>query len=136
MTNRFGVAVISDMTDYRKSDTRIDVDQLSDDIDAMNAIKQGTLTEGAIGYNAFEIAQGFKLLASVRLPNGSYPPFGATVVNDAGRVLSVVDEDGLVYLAGVKPDESFELSWGGARQCKIAAPHEVTDLSMKTLTCK
>ena len=136
VTNRFGVAVISDMTDYRKSDTRIDVDQLSDDIDAMNAIKQGTLTEGAIGYNAFEIAQGFKLLASVRLPNGSYPPFGATVVNDAGRVLSVVDEDGLVYLAGVKPDESFELSWGGARQCKIAAPHEVTDLSMKTLTCK
>jgi outer membrane usher protein FimD/PapC len=136
VTNRFGVAVISDMTDYRKSDTRIDVDQLGNDIDAMNAIKQGTLTEGAIGYNAFEIAQGFKLLASVRLPDGASPPFGATVVKASGRVISVVDEDGLIYLTGVKPDESFDLSWGGTRQCKIVAPHEVTDLSMKTLTCK
>jgi outer membrane usher protein PapC len=136
VTNRFGVAVISDMTDYRKSDTRIDVDQLSDDIDAMNAIKQGTLTEGAIGYNAFEIAQGFKLLASVRLPDGANPPFGATVVKNSGRVLSVVDEDGLIYLTGVKPNESFDVSWGGSRQCKIVAPPKVTDLSMKTLTCK
>ncbi|MBW3832597.1 fimbria/pilus outer membrane usher protein [Aeromonas hydrophila] len=136
VTNRFGVAVISDMTDYRKSDTRVDVDQLSDDIDAMNAIKQGTLTEGAIGYNAFEMAEGFKLLANVKLPDGSVPPFGATVVKDSGRVLSVVDEDGLVYLTGVKPNEAFELSWGGARQCKIVAPQQVTDLSMKTLTCK
>ena len=136
VTNRFGVAVISDMTDYRKSDTRVDVDQLGDDIDAMNAIKQGTLTEGAIGYNAFEIAEGFKLLANVKLPDGSVPPFGATVVKDSGRVLSVVDEDGLVYLTGVKPNEAFELSWGGARQCKIVAPQQVTDLSMKTLTCK
>lgn len=136
VTNRFGVAVISDMTDYRKSDTRIDVDQLGDDIDVMNAIKQGTLTEGAIGYNAFEMAEGFKLLANVKLPDGSVPPFGATVVKDSGRVLSVVDEDGLVYLTGVKPNEAFELSWGGARQCQIVAPQEVTDLSMKTLTCK
>ena len=64
------------------------------------------------------------------------PPFGATVVKDSGRVLSVVDEDGLVYLTGVKPNEAFELSWGGARQCKIVAPQQVTDLSMKTLTCK
>jgi outer membrane usher protein FimD/PapC len=136
VTNSFGVAVISDVNDYRKSDTRVDVDQLGDDIDAMNAIKQGTLTEGSIGYNAFEIAEGFKLLANIRLPDGSVPPFGSTVVKDSGRVLSVVDEDGLVYLTGVKPNEAFELSWGGARQCKIVAPQEVTDLSMKTLTCK
>ncbi|MFL9590817.1 fimbria/pilus outer membrane usher protein [Aeromonas schubertii] len=136
VTNAFGVAVLGDVTDYRKSDTRVDVDSLRDDIDAVNAIRQGTLTEGAIGYSAFEIAQGFKLLATLRLSDGNVPPFGATVLKESGKMAAVVDEEGLVYLTGVKPDESFVLSWSGARQCKFVAPHDVTDLSTKTITCQ
>ncbi|PJG59648.1 fimbria/pilus outer membrane usher protein [Aeromonas cavernicola] len=136
VTNSQGLAVVSSITDYRKNDMRIDIDLLEDDVDTTDGIKEGTLIEGSIGYVNFDVAKGFKFLARVVLPNGSYPPFGATVAEESGRVNAVVDEDGMIYLTGVKGGQSFDVSWGGARQCKIIAPQEMADVSMNKLTCK
>ncbi|MFP1497772.1 FimD/PapC C-terminal domain-containing protein [Escherichia coli] len=47
-------------------------------------------------------------MAVLRLQDGSYPPFGAEVKNDNAQNVGLVDDDGNVYLAGVKPgDRSF-----------------------------
>ena len=56
-SNRFGLAVISDITSYYNTDTRIDVNKLADDVEATRAVVQGTLTEGAIGYRHFEVVK-------------------------------------------------------------------------------
>ena len=84
-SNRFGLAVISDITSYYNTDTRIDVNKLADDVEATRAVVQGTLTEGAIGYRHFEVVKGSKLLATIRLADGSEPPFGAAVLSERPR---------------------------------------------------
>lgn len=64
-SNRFGLAVISDITNYYNTDTSMDVNTLADDIEATHAIVNSTLTEGAIGYRHFEVVKG-----------KNYSPFG------------------------------------------------------------
>lgn len=41
-------------------------------------------------------------MAVLRLQDGSHPPFGAEVKNDNEQTVGLVDDDGNVYLAGVK----------------------------------
>lgn len=57
-SNRFGIAVVPDVVSYHSFDTRIDVDAMDEDISATKAIVTNTLTEGAIGYQRFVVAQG------------------------------------------------------------------------------
>lgn len=59
-SNRFGIAVVPDIVSYNSFDTRIDVDAMAEDIAATKAIVTSTLTEGAIGYQRFAVAQGEK----------------------------------------------------------------------------
>lgn len=134
-TNRAGIAVLADVSDYRRTGTRVDVDTLRDDIEAPRAVQEGTLTEGAIGYRKFDVLQGFKLLADITLADGSVPPFGASVTNVRSGEMSVIDEGGLVYLVGVKPAEAFDIAWNGLKQCRFYAPDSVVDLSRIQLTC-
>lgn len=110
-SNRFGLAVISDITSYYNTDTRIDVNKLADDVEATRAVVQGTLTEGAIGYRHFEVVKGSKLLATIRLADGSEPPFGAAVLSEKGREVAVVNDGGSVYLTGVQPEEKLDVAW-------------------------
>ena len=45
---------------YNSVDTRVDVDAMSESIEPAKAISTATLTEGAIGYQTFGMAQGEK----------------------------------------------------------------------------
>lgn len=83
---------------------------------------QATLTEGAIGYRKFSVISGQKAMAVLRLQDGSYPPFGAEVKNDSAQNVGLVDDDGNVYLAGIKPGEHMTVSWGGVAHCDIHLP--------------
>lgn len=135
VTNRFGIAVVGDASQYRKSDIRVDADALPMDVDGQDLIQQGTLTEGAIGYSQFELVSGAKMLASIRQADGSFPPFGASVVRASGQPVSVMDEEGLVYLVGVTPGEQLTVSWG-KRQCHLVTPVAKEDLAIQSLTCQ
>ncbi|MFC0229483.1 fimbria/pilus outer membrane usher protein [Serratia aquatilis] len=135
-SNRFGIAVISDVTSYYNTDTRIDVNKLADDVEANTPVVQGTLTEGAIGYRHFEVVQGSKLMAIIKLADGSTPPFGATVLNSKGREMAVVGDEGLTYLTGVEPEELLDIAWDGKHQCKVVVPKAAKSLEQILLPCK
>lgn len=135
-SNRFGVAVLSNVTSYYNTDTRIDVNKLAADVEATRPVVQGTLTEGAIGYRSFDVVQGNKLLANIKLADGSTPPFGATVVNKKGQDRAVVSDDGSAYLTGVKADETLDVVWEGKRQCQIVIPASAGSLEQLLLPCK
>jgi outer membrane usher protein FimD/PapC len=134
-SNRFGLAVISDITSYYNTDTRIDVNKLADDVEATRAVVQGTLTEGAIGYRHFEVVKGSKLLATIRLADGSEPPFGAAVLSEKGREVAVVNDGGSVYLTGVQPEEKLDVAWEGQRRCRIVIPGAAKPLDQLLLPC-
>lgn len=136
MTNRFGVAVVPDVSSYYDTTTRIDVNKLADDVEATRAVVQGTLTEGAIGYRSFGVVQGAKMFAVLRTVEGTAPPFGAIVTNDSGREVSVVNDDGSVYLTGVRKEEKLNVVWGGRKQCQIKVPGNYQSLSQLLLPCE
>ncbi|AHG20039.1 fimbrial assembly protein [Chania multitudinisentens RB-25] len=134
-SNRLGLAVISDITSYYNTDTRIDVNQLADDVEATRAVVQSTLTEGAIGYRRFDVVKGSKLLAVLKLADGSEPPFGAMVLNEQGREIAVVSDEGSVFLTGVQPEEQLDIAWEGQRQCRVVIPNTAKPLEQLLLPC-
>ena len=135
-SNRFGVAVVSDVNSYYDTTTRIDVNKLDDDVEAMRAVVQGTLTEGAIGYRNFDVVKGEKMFAVLRTVEGVAPPFGAIVLNKQGRGVSVVNDDGSVYLTGVKQEETLDVAWGGSKKCQIRVPANYKSISQLLLPCE
>ncbi|ETJ45520.1 Outer membrane usher protein papC, partial [human gut metagenome] len=81
------------------------LNNLPENAEATKSVVQATLTEGAIGYRKFAVISGEKAMAVLRLQDGSHPPFGAEVKNDNQQQVGLVDDEGNVYLAGVKPGE-------------------------------
>lgn len=132
-TNYFGKAIISDVNDYHRNTAQIDLNSLPDDIEAIRSIQQVTLTEGAIGYRKFQVLSGQKIMASLRLADGSYPPFGASVKNEKGRELGIVNDNGSAYLSGVNSDEVLIVHWSGVEQCQVMTPSTIDSSSFTNL---
>lgn len=131
-TNSFGIAVIPDIVSYNSFDTRVDVDAMSDSIEASKAISTSTLTEGAIGYQVFGMAQGEKMMGIIRRADGSYPPFGSEVINGDGVSVAMIMDGGQAWLAGINPSESLNVVWSGKTQCQITIPAVIKPDPAKT----
>lgn len=133
-TNLFGKAVVSDVTSYYRNTLRIDLDALPENVEAVDSVAQGTLTEGAIGYRKFAVISGSKAMAALRLKDGSYPPFGAVVQNEQGQSVGIVSDGGEVYLSGLQPNRVMTVHWDGTAQCKVQLPVALpNDLSQELL---
>lgn len=121
-TNRWGKAVIGDVSSYYKNQASIDLDNLKSNAEAKKSVVQATLTEGAIGYRKFDVIAGQKAMAVIKLANGSEPPFGATVMNSRKQETGIVDDSGSVYLSGINAGEIMTVHWSGQEQCKVEMP--------------
>ncbi|HEX4502386.1 MAG TPA: outer membrane usher protein [Scandinavium sp.] len=128
-TNRFGKAVISEVSDYNKNNLSINLNELPENAEASSSVVQATLTQGAIGYRKFNVISGLKALAIIRLTDGSFPPFGAIVLNKQKQEVGIVNDDGQVYLSGLNPDEKMNVSWDGDVQCSITIPKKISGLN-------
>lgn len=73
-SNRFGIAVLNNINSYYRTDTRIDINQLADDVEVKQSAVEFALTEGAIGYRRFAMMKGEKVLATISLTDSSHPP--------------------------------------------------------------
>lgn len=121
-TNTFGKAVISDISSYQRTAASVDLESLPSNVEATQSVTQLTLTEGAIGYRSLEVIAGEKAMAVLRLPDGSSPPFGATVKNIKQQDTGIVNDGGAVYLSGIQAGEQMIVSWGGLEQCLLTLP--------------
>ncbi|NMX92934.1 MULTISPECIES: outer membrane usher protein [unclassified Pseudomonas] len=121
-SNVFGKAVISDISSYQRTVASVDLERLPSNVEATESVTQLTLTEGAIGYRALDVIAGEKAMAIVRLPDGSSPPFGATVKNMKQQDTGIVNDSGSVYLSGLRAGEQMVVSWGGDEQCVLTLP--------------
>ncbi len=134
LTNRYGKAVVADVNSYYRNKASIDLNSLSDNVEATRSVVQATLTEGAIGYRKFEVIAGEKAMAIVKLADGSEPPFGATVLNARKQETGIINDGGSVYLSGLNPGERMSVHWNGAAQCEIQLPSPLpAEMLMNTL---
>jgi len=121
-SNAFGKAVVTNVGSYWRNSESLDLDKLGDDVEATRSVVEDTLTEGAIGYRKFTVIAGKKAMAVLKLPDGSSPPFGATVQNDTQAQTGIVSDDGSVWLSGMRPGEVMAVSWDGVEQCSVTLP--------------
>lgn len=121
-TNAFGKAVIPDVSSFVRTAASVDLDNLPANIEATESVTQLTLTEGAIGYRTLQVISGHKAMALLRMPDGSAPPFGATVKNDKQQETGIVNDGGSVYLGGIQAGGRMVVSWGGAERCTLLMP--------------
>ncbi|HIE4390638.1 TPA: outer membrane usher protein [Serratia liquefaciens] len=137
-TNRFGKAVVTDVSSYYRNRVSIDVNKLPENAEATRSVVQATLTEGAIGYRRFEVIAGEKAMAVIRLADGTTPPFGATVQNRKKQDVGIVNDDGNVYLSGINPNEEMTVQWNGRAQCALTLPAQIPhgDLANLLLPCR
>lgn len=121
-TNRYGKAVLADVSSYYRNQTNIVVDKLSDEVDVIgNPVRSVTLTEGAIGYQKFDMLSGSKRMLQLKRANGKYVPMAATVYNRKHQQLGMVADEGMVYLSGLQQGESLLADWG-SEQCELTLP--------------
>lgn len=125
-TNYFGKAVVADVSNYYRNQVSIDLNHLPDNADVTRSVTQATLTEGAIGYRRFDVIAGEKAMAILRLADGSTPPFGAVVRNSKNQNVGIVNDDGSVYLSGIKASETMKVSWSGKDQCELRLPEKLS----------
>ncbi|HEA3131734.1 TPA: outer membrane usher protein [Aeromonas hydrophila] len=137
-SNRFGKAVVADISSYYRNSIQVDVNKVADNAQVTNSVVQGTLTEGAIGYRHFDVVAGEKAMASIKLVDGKVPPFGATVLNSKKREVGMMGDDGYAYLSGLKAGETLTVQWAGREACNIILPGKITSNLAATLhlTCK
>lgn len=139
-TNRFGQAVLSDVNSYYRNQVSVDLNALPDDAQVSQSVKQGTLTEGAIGYRQFEVVAGHSAMALLRLPNSSAPPFGAQVFNARGQQVGIVGDEGSTYLTGLNANDVLQVRWNESVKCEITLPEILPDnntlLSNWLLLCR
>lgn len=126
-SNRFGKAVVTDISNYYRNRFSIDVNAMPDNAEVMGSVIQKTLTEGAIGYGQFDVVSGRKAMAVLRLESGESPPFGAMVKNMKRQTLGVVGDDGAVYLSGIVQGAQMQVYWQGKAQCDIVLPERITE---------
>jgi outer membrane usher protein FimD/PapC len=132
-TNRFGKAVVADVSSYYRNRVSIDLNNLPDNAEAGRSVVQSSLTEGAIGYRRFEVVAGEKAMAVLRLADGTTPPFGATVLNSKKQEVGIVDDGGNVYLSGIKANERMTVHWDGKAQCALELPPLLPNRGMAEL---
>ncbi|TFZ52760.1 outer membrane usher protein [Serratia proteamaculans] len=132
-TNAFGYAVISDINSYYRDKASVDLTNLADDVEVTDSVVQATLTEGAIGYRKFKVISGKKAMAAIRLPDGTSPPFGATVTNASKQETGIVNDNGNVYLSGIKPGGKMLVKWNGDQQCEISMPNKLPNFAQSNL---
>lgn len=122
-TNYFGKAVTSDVNDYYRNIVKVDVNKLDKNTEVKNSVLQSSLTKGAIGYKKIDVVVGQKIMGDIRLSNGNYPPFGATVTNDKDQALGIVGDEGNIYLTGLNSGDKIYTKWDGDKQCTILVPN-------------
>ncbi|HAE77077.1 fimbria/pilus outer membrane usher protein [Morganella morganii] len=135
-SNRFGVAVLTNMNSYYRTSTSIDLTKVDDDIDVSKSVVESVLTDGAIGYRSFELLQGEKAFSVIRTENGNYPPFGAGIFNSQGRELAIVADNGQAYITGFKSGEILDVIWSGKKQCNIQMPEDKNIPGNLLLPCR
>ncbi|MBI6194822.1 outer membrane usher protein [Providencia rettgeri] len=121
-SNAFGKAVVGDVNSYYRSKAQIDLNALPDNVDAQQSVVQATLTEGAVGYRHFAVVSGEKAMTVLRLPDGSFPPFGAQVQNGKGQNTGIVGDTGSAYISGINPTDAMTVTWGEDKECEVRFP--------------
>lgn len=118
-TDTRGYAVLPTLNGYRRSGIQLDTRSLEKNVDVGNAWQEADMARGAIGWVTFNVIHSRRVLVETVMGNGEHLPHGATVFDKAGNLVTVVGDDGTVFVPDAAPDMLLEVQNSGHTVCKM-----------------
>ncbi|SUX30103.1 fimbria/pilus outer membrane usher protein [Chromobacterium vaccinii] len=117
--NKNGYAVVSSLMPYRRNEITLDPKGMDQDVELQETSVQDAPRAGAIVMLKFNTQQGKPVIVTLKRPDGSHLPVGATV-SGGDDFLTMVGQGGRAFLRGVE-GKSLTVSWGSdaGQQCRF-----------------
>lgn len=117
--NHFGQAVVPFIQPYDFNKVELDPTTAEHQVDLPTTSKKIAPYAGAIVRVDFETQVGNKVIVETTLENGDYPPVGASIKDDQGRLVGMVGHQGLIYFSSPSDTVRLNLSWRDKGRCNI-----------------
>ncbi len=141
-TDYRGYAIYPYLTPYHRTMLSLDKSSMGDEMELAESSKNTVPTRGAITRVSFESSIGRRAFIKLVTPSGTVVPFGATVVltSKLDAPASIVSDDGLVYLSGLKDAGQLAVQWGKKSEQQCKADYNLSDtngqLRQTTAVCR
>lgn len=119
-TNSKGYSLVPYVQPYRKNRITLDTSKLDANTDIESGVTTVVPRRGAVVVARFKASHTEKVLATVKLANDEFVPFGAAVIDNEGERINAIGQRGQVLLS-VGDETVYHLSWGTAKnqQCSF-----------------
>ncbi|HFN1103754.1 TPA: fimbria/pilus outer membrane usher protein [Klebsiella variicola subsp. variicola] len=136
-----GYAVIPTLNGYRRSAIQVDTRSLAKNVDIGNALQESEVARGAIGRVGFDVIRTRRVLVGTVMADGKRLPHGASVFSASDELVTVVGDDGTVFVPDATPGMRLEVQSSGKTVCtmQLDLPEmaDTTDLyENATATCR
>lgn len=133
-----GYALIPYATPYHYNDIELDPATFGNGYNVENKILKISPTRGAIGKVTFDVLKGYNFLVSVKNDN-KLIKFGTLVHNNSDKTISIANDDGTVYLTGVKNNSTYTVKWNENTTCSFTVDYqdesELTNINKIQVDC-
>ncbi|VVQ01864.1 Outer membrane usher protein YraJ [Pseudomonas fluorescens] len=118
-TDGQGQAVIAQVAAYGRSPVQVDTKTLPRNADISNGLAVVSAGRGAVDKVEFGVSLTRRALLKVTTANGAPLPRGATVNTEEGEFVTLVQDDGLVFLPNVLDRRALWISAPGLERCEL-----------------
>lgn len=123
-TDSEGYAVVPYLTPYHHNSLAIDPTSFSAEVEADKTRKDAVPTKGAVILRRFDLKTGHKALFTL-LRKKHVVPFGANVTLRGSDIMSMVGDNGEVYLSGLPDHGALHVSWGKGEMANCSAAYRI-----------
>lgn len=137
--NKQGYALIPYATPYRYNDVELNPETFKDGYDIDNKILKTAPTRGAIAKVIFDVRKGYNFIIRPNL-NGEIIKFGTVVESLSDNSTSIANDDGTVYISGVKNNSKYRIYWNKDHICEFTVHYDENFredyINKKNVTCE
>jgi len=127
-----GLAIVSYLNPYHINTVGIDPQGASKNVDFDATSNQVIPRANSAMLVELKTRTGAGVLFQVTLPDGSFPPLGADVLDEKGNVLGFVAQQGYVFTRGPKPSGRLQIRWGSADRDRCEAPYTLEPATLSS----
>ncbi|MBC3252463.1 fimbria/pilus outer membrane usher protein [Serratia fonticola] len=116
-TDRRGYAVLPSLHGYKRSTVQVDTRSLAKNVDIDNAWQEAEAARGSVSYMDFSVVRTRRVLVDIKDAQGKPLPHGASIFDAADNFVTVVGEQGRVFIPDASATGQLEVQTSGSTLC-------------------
>lgn len=118
-TDAAGYAVIPSLAGFKRSNVQVETQSLPKTADITNAWHETEAARGSVSHINFDIVRTRRVLVDVRDSAGGHLPHGASVFDEAGNFVTIVNNREKVFIPDAGVGVRFEVQRSGEKLCSF-----------------